>query len=66
MPFFYDDFVVIKTRPGVELDKVNITFSFTVEQGAVNANGDDIYEGEVTYNFTNKDLNIRRCKDRQY
>ncbi|MBF0459352.1 MAG: hypothetical protein HQK99_15790 [Nitrospirae bacterium] len=66
LEFFYDDFVVIKTRPGVKADKVRIKFSFTVERTSINDKGDETYDGEVTYKFTNKELNIRRCKDRQY
>ncbi|MCG6551220.1 MAG: hypothetical protein L7F77_02740 [Candidatus Magnetominusculus sp. LBB02] len=64
--FFYDDFVVIKTRTGVELDQVNIKFSLTIEQDAVYDKGKEIDNGEVTYNFTNKDLNIRKCKGKLY
>ncbi|MBF0457442.1 MAG: hypothetical protein HQK99_06065 [Nitrospirae bacterium] len=66
MPFFYDDFVVIKTRTGVNLDKVKIKFSFTVEQDSIDDKGKEIDDGEVTYHFTNKDLNIHRCKDKPY
>ncbi|MEO5359744.1 MAG: hypothetical protein H7843_04780 [Nitrospirota bacterium] len=66
LEFFYDDFVVIKTRPGIKLDKVRIKFSFTIEQYSINDKGDEIDEGEVTYDFTNKDLNIRKCKGTLY
>ncbi|MBF0457445.1 MAG: hypothetical protein HQK99_06080 [Nitrospirae bacterium] len=62
----YDDFVVIRKRPGVKLDKVRIKFSFTVEQDSINNKGEETDDGEVTYHFTNKDLNIRKCKDLPY
>ncbi|MBF0458083.1 MAG: hypothetical protein HQK99_09330 [Nitrospirae bacterium] len=70
--FFYDDFVVIKKRQGVKLDKVKIKFSFRIEQDTINDKGevvDDpehLDQDEVTYHFTNKDLNIRRCEDTRY
>ncbi|KWT92864.1 hypothetical protein [Candidatus Magnetominusculus xianensis] len=60
--FLYDDFVVIKKRPGVKLDKVRIKFSFFVEQDILDDKGNDIDYSEVTYHFTNKDLNIHRCR----
>ncbi|KWT92681.1 hypothetical protein [Candidatus Magnetominusculus xianensis] len=64
--YFYDNFVIIKKRPSVNLDKVRIKFSFTVEQESINDKGDEIDDGEVTYDFTNKDLNIKKCKGRPY
>ncbi|KWT91015.1 hypothetical protein [Candidatus Magnetominusculus xianensis] len=64
--FFFDDFVVIKKRPGVRLDKVKIMFSFTIEQYSINDKGVEIDDGEVAYHFTNKDLNIHRCKGKLY
>ncbi|MCG6551597.1 MAG: hypothetical protein L7F77_04665 [Candidatus Magnetominusculus sp. LBB02] len=70
--FFYDDFVVIKTRPGVKLDNVTMKFSLKMEQDTIDDKGEVIDDGknfdqdEVTYNFTNKDLNIRRCADRLF
>ncbi|MBF0488798.1 MAG: hypothetical protein HQK98_11630 [Nitrospirae bacterium] len=64
--FFYDDFVVIKTRPGVNLDNIKIKFSFTIEQTLVNDKGKEIDDGEVTYHFTNIDFNIHKCEDLTY
>ncbi|MBF0458783.1 MAG: hypothetical protein HQK99_12915 [Nitrospirae bacterium] len=66
LPFFYDDFIIIKKRPGVELDEVKIKFSFTIEQYSVNDKGEEKDDGEVTYDFTKKDLNIRSCEDLPY
>ncbi|MEO5360172.1 MAG: hypothetical protein H7843_06945 [Nitrospirota bacterium] len=66
LEFFYDDFVVLKKRPGATLDQVRIKFNFTIEQDSINDKGIEIDDGEVTYHFTNKDLNIHRCKGRSY
>ncbi|MEO5359806.1 MAG: hypothetical protein H7843_05090 [Nitrospirota bacterium] len=66
--FLYNDFVVIKKRPGVKLDKVKVKFSFSIEEDIVDDKGNEIDKGnytgenEVTYHFTNKDLNIHRCR----
>lgn len=70
--FLYDDFVVIKKRSGVKLDKVRIKFSFSIEEDIVDDKGNEIDKGnytgedEVTYHFTNKDLNIHKCKGWPY
>lgn len=66
LEFFFDDFVVIKKRPGVKLAKVKIKFSFTIEQYSIDDNGEEIDDDEKTYHFTNKDLNIRKCKNRLF
>ncbi|WP_420264688.1 hypothetical protein [Candidatus Magnetominusculus dajiuhuensis] len=66
LEFFYDDFVVIKTRPGVNLDKVKVKFSFTVELYSSDDKGDEIYDGEKTFHIKSKDINIRKCEGMAY
>ncbi|WP_420264694.1 hypothetical protein [Candidatus Magnetominusculus dajiuhuensis] len=64
--FFYDDFVVIKKRPGVNLDKVKIKFSFTVELYSSDDKGDEIYDGEKIFHIKRKGINIHKCEDLTY
>ncbi|MEO5361953.1 MAG: hypothetical protein H7843_16185 [Nitrospirota bacterium] len=57
LKFFYDDFVVIKKKSGVKLDDIKLTLQLKTDEEKT---------GENTYDFTNKDLNIRKCKNRPY
>ncbi|MEO5361914.1 MAG: hypothetical protein H7843_15975 [Nitrospirota bacterium] len=64
--FFYDDFVVIKKKSGVKLNDVKLTLKLETDEGLKDGTDDKNYNGDKTYDFTNKDFNIRRCKGRSY
>lgn len=64
--FFYDDFVVIKKQSGVNLNDVKLTLQLETDEYPKDGTDDKDHNGDKTYNFKNKDFNIRRCKYRLY
>ncbi|MBF0456414.1 MAG: hypothetical protein HQK99_00780 [Nitrospirae bacterium] len=66
LSFFYDDFVIIKIKQEVKLNDIKLTLKLETDEGLRDGTYDKDYNGDKTYNFTNKDFNIRRCKSKQY
>ncbi|MEO5359372.1 MAG: hypothetical protein H7843_02865 [Nitrospirota bacterium] len=62
--FFYDDFVIIKKKSDVKLNDVKLTLKLKTDEGIKDGPDDKNYNADNTYSFTNKDFNIRRCKDK--
>lgn len=59
--YFYDDFVVIKKRSGIKFNNIKLKLSFGTCENLKDDTDDKDFEGDKSYEFTNKDLNIRRC-----
>lgn len=64
--FFYDDFVVIKKKKGVKLNEVKLELSLQTIEVPKDDTDDKDSDGDKSYDFTNKNFNIRRCKDRLF
>ncbi|WP_420264691.1 hypothetical protein [Candidatus Magnetominusculus dajiuhuensis] len=64
--FFYDDFVIIKKKSGVKLKDVKLTLKLETDESLKDGTDNDTYNGDKTYNFTNKNFNIHRCKNKLY
>ncbi|KWT92675.1 hypothetical protein [Candidatus Magnetominusculus xianensis] len=64
--FFYDDFVIIKKKSGVKLNDVKLTLKLETDETINDGANDNNSNADKTYDFTNKDFNIRRCKDKLY
>ncbi|MEO5361614.1 MAG: hypothetical protein H7843_14415 [Nitrospirota bacterium] len=64
--YFYDDFVVIKKKPGVNLSEVGLHLEFSDYEISYYDNDTKSDEAEKRYTFTNKYFSIHRCKDKSY
>jgi hypothetical protein len=65
LDYFYDDFVVIKKKPGTKLNKIKMELSLDIDEDPVEETAED-YDPEKKYELTNKNLDIHRCKKRQF
>jgi hypothetical protein len=69
LKFFYDDFVVIKKKPGIKLNKIKLSLDLQTYENPIEDTKETAaldYDLDKTYDFTNKHLDIHRCKKRQY
>ncbi|MBF0555200.1 MAG: hypothetical protein HQK96_11705 [Nitrospirae bacterium] len=64
--FFYDDFVIIKKKTGVKLKDVKLTLKLEADESLKDGTDNDTYNGDKTYNFTNNNFNIHKCKNKMY
>ncbi|KWT91012.1 hypothetical protein [Candidatus Magnetominusculus xianensis] len=64
--YFYDDFAVIKKKPGVNSNKIELKLEINTVESLKDNTDDKDFESDKSYKFKNDNFNIRRCEGNLY